>query len=86
MWGSAEPCTSTGISTSVLPRHPRTNGKLGYFNGRLCEVLATNHSCSGEHLAETLLCYVNVYDYSFPQRALGHGCPLEALEPWRLNA
>jgi hypothetical protein len=55
------------------------------FNGRISEVLATHHFRSGEQLAETLQRYVTVYNHHLPQRALGHVCPVEALEQWRVK-
>ncbi len=69
----------------IPPRHPQTNGMIERFNGRISEVLATNRFRSGEHLAETLQRYVNVYNHHLPQRALGHVCPVEALEQWRVK-
>ena len=69
----------------IPPRHPQTNGMIERFNGRISEVLATNRFRSGEHLAETLQRYVNVYNHHIPQRALGHVCPVEALEQWRVK-
>jgi transposase InsO family protein len=55
------------------------------FNGRISEVLATNRFRSGEHLVATLQRYVNVYNHHMPQRALGHVCPVDALELWRVK-
>ena len=69
----------------IPPRHPQTNGMIERFNGRISEVLATNRFRSGEHLAATLQRYVNVYNHHLPQRALGHVCPVEALEQWRVK-
>ena len=67
----------------IPPRHPQTSGMIERFNGRISEVLATSRFRSGEHLADTLQRYVNVYNHQIPQRALGHVCPVEALEQWR---
>ncbi len=67
----------------IPPRHPQTNGMIERFNGRISEVLATHRFRSGEQLAETLQRYVNVYNHHLPQRALGHVCPVKALEQWR---
>ena len=69
----------------IPPRHPQTNGMIERFNGRISEVLATHRFRSGEQLAETLQRYVNVYNYHLPQRALGHVCPVDALEQWRVK-
>ncbi len=68
----------------IPPRHPQTNGMIARCNGRLSAVLATRRCRSGEHLAATLRRYVHVYHH-LPQRALGHGCPVAALEQWRLK-
>ncbi len=69
----------------IPPRHPQTHGMIERFNGHISEVLGTSRFCSGEQLAETLQRYVNVYNHHIPQRALGHVCPVEVLEQWRLK-
>lgn len=46
------------------------------LNGRISEVLAARRFRSGEHLAETLRRYVNVYNHHILQRARGLVCPL----------
>ncbi len=66
----------------IPPRHSQTNGMMERFNGRMSEVLATNHFRSGEHLADTIQRYVNVYNNQIPQRSLGHVSPAEALRQW----
>jgi hypothetical protein len=62
--------------------HPQTNGMVERFNGRISEVLATRRFRSGEHLEDTLLRYVSIYNHHIPQRALGHISPVEALQQW----
>ncbi len=69
----------------IPPRHPQTSGMIERFNGRISEVLATHRFRSGEQWAETLQRYVNVYNHHLPQRALGHVCPVAALEQWRVK-
>lgn len=66
----------------IKPRTPQTNGMVERFNGRIAEVLATRRFRSGEHLEDTLLRYVSIYNHHIPQRALGHICPVEALHEW----
>ncbi|MBP8290122.1 MAG: integrase core domain-containing protein [Chromatiaceae bacterium] len=66
----------------IPPRHPQTNGRVERRNGRISEVLATRRCRSGEHLAATLRCSVDVYNHHLPQRALGHVSPHEALQQW----
>ncbi len=69
----------------IPPRHPQTNGRIERFNGRISEVLATNRCRSGEPLAATLQRNVKVYNHHLPQRALGHVCPVAALEQGQLK-
>ena len=69
----------------IPPRHPQTNGMIERFNGRMSEVLATNRCRSGEPLAATLQRNVKVYNHHLPQRALGHVCPVAALEQGRVK-
>ncbi len=84
--GCDRSCAAQDIEHRLIPpRHPQTNGMIERCNGRISEVLATRRCRSGEHLAATLRRYVNVYNHHLPQRALGHGCPVEALEQWRLK-
>ena len=40
------------------------------FNGRIGDVLKTHRFASGEHLAQTLLRYVQLYNHELPQSTL----------------
>ncbi len=53
------------------------------FNGRISEVLATTRFDSAQRLADTLSRYVWLYNHQFPQRALGHLSPVQALQDWQ---
>jgi hypothetical protein len=52
------------------------------FNGRIAEVLATHRLQSGEDLASTIERYIWLYNQHFPQLALQHQTPLQALKQW----
>ncbi len=79
-------CHAQYLGHRLIPlRHRQSNGMIEGFNGRISEVLATNRFRSGWRLAGTPQRYVNVYIYHTQQRSLGHVCPVEALEQWRLN-
>lgn len=52
------------------------------FNGRIEEVLQSNHFHSGEHLETTLHRYVLLYNQQLPQSALGRKTPLQAMKDW----
>jgi hypothetical protein len=67
----------------ITPRHPRTNGMIERFNGRISEILATTRFDSSKNLEQTLTHYVRIYNHSIPQRALGHITPIQALQNWR---
>jgi hypothetical protein len=66
----------------IPPRHPQTNGMIERFNGRISEVLATTRFRSGEHLHDTLIRYVKLYNQHIPQRALKHLSPIACLKNW----
>ena len=53
------------------------------FNGRISDVLATIRYRSREDLQTTLERFVKLYNDHFPQRALRHKTPVQALRMWR---
>lgn len=77
-------CAAHGIEHRLIkPRHPQPNGMIDRFNGRISEVPQTTRFRSGEHLHETLLRYVKLYNQHIPQRALKHSTPVDCLKQWR---
>jgi transposase InsO family protein len=76
-------CSEHAIEHRLIkPRHPQTNGMIERFNGRISEVLKTTRFRSGEHLSDTLIRYVKLYNQHIPQRALKHSTPIECLKNW----
>ncbi len=76
-------CTTLGIEHRLTqPRTPQTNGMVERFNGRISEVLRTNHFKDGEDLRSTLRRYVWLYNHQIPQKALDHNPPIAALKKW----
>jgi transposase InsO family protein len=57
-------CQELGIEHRLTkPRTPKTNGMVERFNGRISDVLKTNHFNSAENLEQTLLRYVALYNH-----------------------
>ena len=46
-------------------------------------MLATTRFDAAQSLEDTLSCYVRLYNHHFPQRALGHIVPVQALKDWQ---
>ena len=76
-------CTALGIEHRLTkPRTPKTNGMVERFNGRISDVLNTNHFISGQDMRETLLRYTTLYNHQFPQSALKSKTPMQAMKDW----
>ena len=45
-------------------------------------MLNTTRFHSGEHLSDTIMRYVKLYNQNIPQRALKHSTPIECLQNW----
>ena len=76
-------CKELGIEHRLTkPRTPKTNGMVERFNGRISDVLKTNHFHSGEDMAQTLLRYVALYNHQLPQSALKSKTPIQAMKGW----
>jgi transposase InsO family protein len=76
-------CKELGIEHRLTkPRTPKTNGMVERFNGRISDVLKTNHFHSGEDMAQTLLRYVALYNHQLPQSALKSKTPIQAMKNW----
>lgn len=67
----------------IPPGHPQTNGMVERFNGRIAELLRSTRFRSAAELATALDHYQKLYNGQIPQRALGHLCPIQALQAWR---
>ena len=77
-------CRAQGIEHRLIkPKHPQTNGMVERFNGRISSILKTTRFNSSDHLNQTLINYMKVYNYSIPQKALGHITPVAALKKWQ---
>jgi transposase InsO family protein len=77
-------CNAHGIEHRLIkPKHPQTNGMVERFNGRISSILKTTRFNSADHLNQTLINYMKVYNYSIPQKALGHITPIAALKRWQ---
>lgn len=63
----------------IAPGQPQTNGMVERFNGRIAELLRSTRFQSATALAH----YLQLYNGQIPQRALGHRCPLQALQEWQ---
>ena len=50
------------------------------FNGRIADILKTNHFISGEDMAQTLMRYVYLYNHQLPQSALHSRTPVQAMK------
>ena len=76
-------CTELGIEHRLTrPRTPQTNGMVERFNGRIADVLRSNHFTSGEDLAQAMHRYVALYNHQLPQSALGSKTPMQAMKDW----
>jgi transposase InsO family protein len=56
-------CNAHGI------KQPQTNGMVKRFNGRISCILKTTRFNSADHLNQTLINYMKVYNYSIPQKS-----------------
>ncbi|MDC8756305.1 IS481 family transposase [Janthinobacterium fluminis] len=65
------------------PRHPKTNGMVERFNGRISELLQQTRFDSQADLETTLLNYLKLYNHHTPQRAIGAKTPIQALKEWQ---
>nr|MDA3876644.1 integrase core domain-containing protein [Halothiobacillus sp.] len=52
------------------------------FNGRIADILKTNHFISGEDMEQTLMRYVHLYNHQLPQCALHSRTPIQAMKDW----
>jgi transposase InsO family protein len=76
-------CQELGIEHRLTkPRTPQTNGMVERFNGRISDVLKTNHFNSAEDLEQTLLRYAALYNHQLPQSALKSKTPMQAMKDW----
>lgn len=76
-------CTALDIEHRLTkPRTPQTNGMVERFNGRISDVLKTNHFVDGLDLEQTLLRYVLLYNQQLPQSALKSQTPLQTMKNW----
>jgi transposase InsO family protein len=77
-------CRHLGAEHRLIPPYrPQTNGMLERFNGRIAEILNSTRFRTAAELATALGHYRDLYNGHIPQRALGHCCPLQALQDWR---
>jgi transposase InsO family protein len=77
-------CAEFGVEHRLAPpQHPQTNGMVERFNGRIEDVLQSQHFRSGEELETTLQRYVLLYNQHLPQSALGSKTPLQAMKDWQ---
>jgi hypothetical protein len=77
-------CAEQGIAHRLIPPgRPQTNGMVERFNGRIADLLRSTRFQSAAELAAALDHYLKLYNGQFPQRALGHLCPIQALKAWR---
>jgi transposase InsO family protein len=63
-----------------VTRTPKTNGMVERSNGRISDVLKTNHFNSAEDLEQTLLRYAALYNHQLPQSALKSKTPMQAMK------
>jgi transposase InsO family protein len=74
-------CQELGVEQRLTkPRTPQTNGMVERFNGRISDVLKTNHFNSAEDLEQTLLRYAALYNHQLPQSALKSKTPMQAMK------
>lgn len=80
-------CAELGIAHRLIrPRHPQTNGMVERFNGRIADVLRTNHFDSSASLEATLKRFVHLYNHHIPQQVLNYRTPIAALKDWQSKA
>ena len=73
-------CLSMGIEHRLCPpKHPKTNGKVERFNGRINDIVKQTRFSSAAELDDTLANYLVTYNHLIPQRALKHQSPIQAL-------
>jgi len=53
------------------------------FNGRIADVLRTNHFDSAASLETTLKRFVHLYNHHVPQHVLNHQTPVDTLQAWQ---
>jgi transposase InsO family protein len=76
-------CKELGIEHRLTkPRTPQTNGMVERFNGRIADVLKTNHFNSALDLEQTLTRYVHLYNHQLPQSALKSKTPFQSMKDW----
>jgi transposase InsO family protein len=76
-------CQALGIEHRLTkPKSPQTNGMVERFNGRIADILKTNHFISGEDMEQTLMRYVHLYNHQLPQCALHSRTPIQAMKDW----
>jgi len=56
------------------------------FNGRISSLLKITRFNSSDHLRQTLINYMKVYNYSISQKALGRISPVAALKRWQKDS
>ena len=77
-------CTKHHVEHCLTkPRHPQTSSMVERFNGRISEVVTRTHVESARELKAALLQYVRVYNYSMPQKSIGHISPVQSLKRWQ---
>jgi len=64
------------------PRHPQTNGMVERFNGRIANVLRTNHFDSALDLEQTMVGHVHLYNMQLTQSAPRSRAPRQAMRDW----
>ena len=65
----------------IKPGQPQTNCMVERFNGRISDVLSTQHNTSGEDLAQTLKRYYCWLDNHYLlHKALYHQSPIAAMK------
>jgi transposase InsO family protein len=77
-------CAEMGIVHHLSPpRHPKTNGMVERFNGRISDLVKQTRFASAAELETTLTLYLKTYNHPVPQRALKHQTLTQALQKWR---
>ena len=76
-------CATIGIEHWLTsPRSPQTKGMVKRVNGRIKDVLQSQHVRSGIELGTTLHRYVWLYNHPLGQSTLGSRTPLQAMKQW----
>lgn len=77
-------CKTLEIEHRLTPvRRPQTNGMVERFNGRIAQILRTQHFQGRDDLEQTLKRYVWLYNHQLIQKALNHESPIQAMKRWQ---